>query len=113
MARKNILTKAPPYPVESAIKRLGENLRLARLRRNLTIEEVAEKIGTGPRAIMGAEKGKPTTSLATYVALLWIYDLMEPVNTLADSTKDEEGLAMSMKRKRARTKKTEGLDNDF
>jgi len=46
MARKNTLTTAPPYAVEKALHRLGANLRIARLRRNLTIEDVAEKIGT-------------------------------------------------------------------
>jgi hypothetical protein len=49
MAQTNTLTQAPPYAVEKAIKGLGQNLRRARLRRNLTIEEVGEKIGTGPR----------------------------------------------------------------
>jgi transcriptional regulator with XRE-family HTH domain len=37
--------------VEQALKRLGANLRTARLRRNLTLRAVAEKIGTGARAV--------------------------------------------------------------
>lgn len=51
MARKNILTTHPPYAVEKALKRLGMNLRTARLRRNLTLEEVAVKIGAGRRGL--------------------------------------------------------------
>ena len=113
MARKNILTSAPPYPVEQALKRLGGNLRTARLRRNLTIDEVAEKIGTGPRAVMEAEKGKPSTSAAGYVALLWTYDLLGPLGDIADPASDEEGLALSMARERARPRETEALDSDF
>ena len=66
MTAKNLLTTAPPYEAEQAIRRLGINLRIARLRRNLTIEQVAKKIGTGPRAVMGAEKGKLTTGIAVY-----------------------------------------------
>jgi len=50
------LTEVPPYAVEGAIKRLGQNLRTARLRRNLTIQEVADRIGTGMRAVADAEK---------------------------------------------------------
>ena len=61
MTAKNTLIQAPPYAVELAIKRLGSNLRTARLRRNLTIEEVGEKIVTGPRAVSDAEKGKVST----------------------------------------------------
>lgn len=45
MARENALTSSPPYAVEQALERLGANLRTARLRRNLTIDNVAGKIG--------------------------------------------------------------------
>lgn len=113
MAKKNILTQAPPYAVEQAIKRLGANLRTARLRRNLTIEEVADKIGTGPRAVSDAEQGKITTGIAVYTALLWAYDLLDPVEFLADPSTDEEGLALSMRRERTRAGKPEELDSDF
>jgi len=113
MARKNTLTSSPPYPVEQAIKRLGENLRTARLRRNLTIEEVAGKIGTGSRAVRDAERGKITTGISVYTALLWAYDLIGSMEGLADPASDEEGLALSMTRERARLKDVEGLDNDF
>ncbi len=113
MAKKNTLTEAPPYTVEQAIKRLGANLRTARLRRNLTIENVAEKIGTGPRAVSDAEQGKITTGIAVYTALLWTHDLLGPMSDLADPALDEEGLALSMLRERARSHETEELDSDF
>jgi transcriptional regulator with XRE-family HTH domain len=113
MARKNALTGNPPYPVEQAIKRLGANLRRARLRRNLTIENVAEKIGTGRHAVLAAEAGKPSTSIAAYAALLWIYDLLRPMEDLADPATDETGLAMASHRERARAGKPVELDSDF
>ncbi len=113
MVAKNLLSETPPYPVEQAIKRLGTNLRTARLRRNLTIQEVAKKIGTGPRAVMDAEKGKPSTGLVVYTALLWAYDLLEPISALADPGRDEEGLNLELSRGRTRAHTTEELDNDF
>jgi len=113
MAKKNTLTQAPPYAVEQAINRLGANLRTARLRRNLTIKEVANKIGTGPRAISDAEQGKITTGIAVYTALLWAYDLLRPLETLADPATDDAGLAPSMRRERARAEKADELDSDF
>ena len=108
MARKNTLTSAPPYAVEHALKRLGANLRTARLRRNLTIEDVAEKIGTGRRAVSGAEKGKPSTSAAVYMALLWAYDLLDQMNNIAAPALDEEGLSLSLSKERARARTKEG-----
>ncbi|MEM9743405.1 MAG: helix-turn-helix transcriptional regulator [Pseudomonadota bacterium] len=113
MTAKNTLTKAPPYAIESAIKQLGANLRTARLRRNLTIVEVGEKIGTGPRAISDAEHGKATTSIAVYTALLWAYDLLSPWDALADPAKDMVGIALSERRERARSTSRTGLDDDF
>ena len=113
MTAKNILIQAPPYPVERAIKRLGANLRTARLRRNLTIEEIGEKIGTGPRAVSDAEKGKVSSGIAVYTALLWAYDLLGPMNELADPALDDEGLSLSLSKDRARARAKEGLDNDF
>ena len=113
MTAKNTLIQAPPYAVEQAIRRLGSNLRTARLHRNLTIEEVGEKIGTGPRAVSDAEKGKVSTSIAVYTALLWVYGLLVPMEELADPALDEEGLSLSLSKERARARVAEGLDDDF
>lgn len=113
MTAKNILLSAPPYAVEQTLKRLGGDLRTARLRRNLTIEDVAEKIGTGPRPVSDAEKGKPSTSAAVYIALLWVYDLLDQMSDVASPERDEHGLSLSMGRERARAREKKGLDNEF
>lgn len=113
MARKNSLTRSPPFQVEKALLHLGDKLRTARLRRNLTMEQVAEKIGTGVRAVRDAEKGKPATGAAVYFALLWAYDLLEEAEALADPATDEAGLARSLSEDRLRARSREGLDNDF
>jgi transcriptional regulator with XRE-family HTH domain len=113
MVAKNQLLQAPPYPVEHALARLGENLRTARVRRSLTIDEVAEKIGTGRRAVMDAEKGKASTTIGVYAALLWAYDLLQPLNDIADPAKDEEGLTLVAARQKTRVRKRTGLESDF
>ena len=113
MVRTNKLQQAPPYEVEQTLKRLGDNLRLARVRRSLTIEDVAERIGTGPRAVMDAEKGKPSTGMVVYAALLWLYDQLHQMDALADPSKDEEGLSLAMSRERTRVRRTRGLESDF
>jgi transcriptional regulator with XRE-family HTH domain len=113
MSATNKLFVAPPHPVERALKGLGTNLRTARIRRKMTIEAVATRIGTGPRAVMEAEKGKPSTGAAVYLALLWVYGLLAPVEELADPTKDTEGLARDSASERVRARKSGALDNDF
>jgi len=113
MVRSNKLQEAPPYEVEQALKRLGENLRIARIRRNLTIADAAERIGTGPRAVMDAEKGKPSTGLVVYAALLWLYDELHKLDDVVDPAKDEAGLALELARQRTRVRKGKGLSSDF
>ena len=113
MTARNLLTTAPPYPVDQAMKRLGMNLRTARLRRNLTIDEVAQKIGAGRRAVMDAEKGKPSTGIVVYVALLWAYDLLQLLNEVAAPVHDEEGQALALAGERSRARSKDELDNDF
>ncbi len=105
MTARNALYAAPPYAVEQAIKGVGANLRTARLRRNLTIAEVAEKIGTGPRAIRDAENGKPSTGIAVYAALLWAFDLIEHLEAAADPARDERGQALAFSRERKRSRR--------
>lgn len=114
MAKKNLLLTNLPFPVEDCLKRLGANLKTARLRRNLTIKEMAEKIGTGRKAVTEAEKGNPSSGIAVYAALLWAMDLLNPMTDIADPTKDQEGqrLASSREPGRARHSKQD-LDNDF
>jgi transcriptional regulator with XRE-family HTH domain len=113
MTAKNTLMTAPPYAVEQALKRLGANLRTARLRRNLTIKAVAEKIGTGPRPVSDAEKGKTSTGAGVYIALLWAYDLLGAMETVANPALDTGGLTSFAQRERARALQARELDSDF
>jgi transcriptional regulator with XRE-family HTH domain len=113
MPARNQLLTTPPYSVEQALKRVGNNLRLARVRRKLTIKDVAEKIGTGRRAVMDAENGKASTGVGVYAALLWAFDLLLPFEELADPLKDEEGIALAFRRENRRARKSGELDNDF
>lgn len=113
MAGRNKLLTTPPYSVDQALKRVGNNLRQARVRRKLTIEEVAEKIGTGRRAVMDAEGGKASTGAGIYAALLWVYGLLPSFEELADPLKDEEGIALASRRENRRARRSGELDNDF
>lgn len=114
MVARNILLTTPPYAVEQTLKRLGGNLRTARLRRNLTIEDVAQKIGTGRRAVIDAEKGKPSAAVATYVALLWAFNLLDQLDAVADPLHDTEGSTLALSRERLRARPgAGGLSDDF
>lgn len=113
MTARNKLLTTPPYAVEQSLKRLGTDLRTARLRRNLTIDDVASKIGTGPRAVSDAEKGKPSTSIAVYTAMLWALDLLRQLDEVARPENDAEGQTLALANERGRARAKTELSNDF
>ena len=113
MSALNKLVMAPPYPVEQTLRRLGANLRTARLRRNLTLEDVAAKIGAGKRTVADAERGKPSTGIAVYAAMLWALDLLDQLDEVATPERDEEGQTLALSRERGRARPRTELNNDF
>ena len=113
MRGRNPLQSAPPHAVEQALRRLGADLRVARLRRRMTLVETAQKIGTGVRAVADAEKGKASTGIVVYLGLLWAFGLLSDVGALADPARDVEGLRLARSREPSRASKGGGLDNDF
>jgi transcriptional regulator with XRE-family HTH domain len=112
MSRRSF-SKSTPFEVEIAIKRLGTNLRTARLRRNLTLEEVAQKLGATRQVVARAESGKASTPTAVYVGLLWVYGLLDQFSGIADPAQDQEGLALSLAHQRSHARRVEERDNDF
>lgn len=113
MTKRNALLTAPPYPVEQTLKKLGANLKTARLRRGLTIEQISQKIGTGPRAVSDAEKGKPATGIVVYAALLWALDLLNQMDEVALPENDHEGQTLALAKESTRARHSTENDNDF
>ncbi len=113
MKARNVLLGATPHQVERTLRKLGADLKTARLRRNLTRDEAAEKIGTSRYAVADAENGKPSTGVAVYAALLWTYGFIDRLADLADPSKDEEGSRLALARSPARARRRRKLDNEF
>ena len=72
MKARNPLLGATPYSVETALKKLGADLKTARLRRNLTGEEVAQKIGTSRFIPSGIEEEPAGGSEMPWVSSMYI-----------------------------------------
>jgi transcriptional regulator with XRE-family HTH domain len=113
MSKRNAIQSAPPVEVDQALKRLGANLRTARVARNLSIEAAAQKIGVGYRAVASAEAGKSSTSVGVYLGLMWAYGLLSQVDELVDPARDGIALRALRARERAYPTSKGALDNDF
>lgn len=112
--RVSKIAEFPPYAVEQALTALGRNIRTARLRRKLSREELAEKIGISRYVMADMEKGKPTTAIAAYVGALWALGLLSDMDTLAHPDHDLEGKTLEAARSpKTAPKRRKDLDDDF
>ncbi len=113
MTSKNRITRSPPAEVERVLRQLGRNLRTARLRRRLRIQDIADRMGTSRFTVADLEKGKPGTSAAAYFGALWAMGLLGPADDLANPDRDEEGKTLESARRPVRAPRRGRLDNDF
>ena len=113
MANKSRINQAPPGAVEDAIRRLGRDIRTARLRRRLRIEDVVGRIGASRFTVADIKRGKPGASMAAYAGALWALGLLEGMNEVADPDRDEEGKTLESARRPTQAPRRRRLDNDF
>lgn len=107
------LAKAPPVALDQAVKKLGKHLRTARLRRNISISEIATKLGVDRHVVSDAENGKLTTGVGVYAGLLWAMSMIDQLDVVADPMRDEVGIALARLDERERAYPSRGLSNDF
>ena len=60
-----------PRKLEQKMQIVGEQIRLARLRRNLSIAQVAERATCSPLTVSRIEKGVPTVAIGIYLRVLY------------------------------------------
>lgn len=67
MSRKGV-TVLPQ--TEKVLSQMGEQIKLARLRRHLSTELVAERAGISRATLWNVEKGSPSVAIGIYAAVL-------------------------------------------
>ena len=73
----------PPLPtLQRRLAAVGENLRLARLRRQLSATQVAERAGISRPTLRAIENGDPTVSFGAYATVLFCLGLDSDLEAL-------------------------------
>ncbi len=72
-----------PRKLEQRMQIVGEQIRLARLRRNLSIAQIAERATCSELTVMRVEKGTPTVAIGIYLRILYALQLDEDILHLA------------------------------
>lgn len=66
---------------------IGENIKLARKRRKLTAEQVAERAGIHRATLHRVEKGDPSVAIGIYFNVLKVLNLEKDFYNLAEDDK--------------------------
>ena len=102
-----------PLEVTSAVQRLGENVRLARIRRGLSQAELAQACGITRKTLYTLETGASGATVATAFTVLWKLGLLNTAVALADPEADEHGKILEAARRPKRVRRPVDSDNDF
>ncbi len=93
---------------QKLLSQMGEQIKLARLRRNLSVEVVAERAAISRATLWNVEKGNPSVSIGNYAAVLHALNNMDK-DLLLIAKDDELGRKLQdldlQVRKRAPNKK--------
>lgn len=80
---------------QRALRKLGADIRVARKRRRLTVQLLADRALISPTTLGKIERGDPGTAIGFYASVLMVLGLTDRLATLADAASDEMGLALA------------------
>lgn len=95
-----------PIPVRRAVRKLGQDIRDARLRRRISTAVMAERASISRTTLNKIEKGDPGVSLGNYANVLFVLGMAERLGDLADARMDTLGLELEEARLPQRIRKS-------
>jgi transcriptional regulator with XRE-family HTH domain len=102
-----------PDSVTQHIKELGYRVRLARMRRKLSIVELAAKAGIDRNTLGALELGKPGVSFNAYIMALWALGLDRTLDAVAHPDTDSHGKTLEASRMPKRIRKPRAVKNEY
>jgi transcriptional regulator with XRE-family HTH domain len=84
-----------PLPVQRAIAKLGNDLALARRRRRISQQSLADHIGASVSTVKRMEKGDMRVPLHFIARSLHVFGELDRLASLLDSANDEIGLTLA------------------
>ena len=105
MAKNTMGTKLP-RKLERKMALMGEQIKLARLRRNLSIAQVAERATCSALTVNRIENGSPTVSIGIYARVLYALQLDDDLLLIAkEDTLGRNLQDLSLKHRQRASKK--------
>ena len=92
------MKKRLPIIVKNKLKKLGDDLNKARLRRRLKMTVIADRAGISKETLAKIQKGDPGVGIGSYATVIFAIGLGSDWLDFADITKDRVGLILDEER---------------
>lgn len=87
---------AMPLPATNAIRKLGRELRLARIKRRISTADMATRINATRKTLQRLEYGDPTVSVGVLATTLFVLQLHDRLGSVAAPGTDDIGLELTV-----------------
>lgn len=98
------LSNGLPECVAGALVKIGENLKLARKKRGITMTQMAERAFVSRQTLAKLEQGSPCVSFGNYAVVAYILGLDKQLDSLFAPQNDELGYLLDKERFGIRTR---------
>ena len=95
--RSTVFDTLPPK-LRRSLAKLGQDIAVARKKRNLTMAMMAERMGVARSTYLRVERGDPTVSLGAYAMALFVLGFGDSLGDLVDPRRDDQGLLLDAER---------------
>jgi transcriptional regulator with XRE-family HTH domain len=102
MSKSNAHNDWLPPQALAALRELGTNLAVARVRRRESLRAWAKRIGVSIRTVQRLENGDPGVGMGVYAAALWLMGRADALPPLADPALDRGALELDVRQARER-----------
>jgi transcriptional regulator with XRE-family HTH domain len=95
-----VSTSSPslPLPAVHALRKLGRELALARRKRGISTQDMADRLFVSRDTLWRMERGDPTVSCGTLATATFVLQLHDRLANLASPGDDSLGLSLDEKR---------------
>jgi transcriptional regulator with XRE-family HTH domain len=91
---KTSIVERLPLPVRRGLEKLGQDISLARRRRHISTQSMAERLNVSLKTLQRLEKGDPTVAVGTIATAIFVLNELDRLANLLDTARDDVGLGL-------------------
>lgn len=113
MSKATRSSKSLPLAVTNQLKKLAQDISLARKRRRLSMKNMAERMMVSLETVQRLEKGNPSVGIGIIATALWVLGMQQRLGNLLAPETDNIGLQEDISRLPRDFRKSKKSNDDY